>query len=100
VVLSPSAYKYRGSAEGGKKKGGESWKDFLKEKVREIERERPTVFLERKRGETEREKQQGFSKKRVKRKGPKVETRGKKKAGEILTGKKGLGRNKQHHQET
>jgi hypothetical protein len=28
--------------------------------VRETERERPTVFLERKRGETEREKEQGF----------------------------------------
>jgi hypothetical protein len=35
--------------------------------------------LERKRGETKREKQQGFSEKRVKRKGLKVETIRKKK---------------------
>ena len=35
-----------------------------------------------------------------KRKGPKVETRGKKKTGETLTGKKGLERNQRHHQQT
>jgi len=32
--------------------------------VRETERERPTVFLERKRGENEREKEQGFLRER------------------------------------
>jgi hypothetical protein len=81
VTLSSSAYKYqrRNQQVGGQNfgegeandrfKGGklgknrrkkgvkqESWKDFLKEKVRETERERPTV-LERKRGETERKRQ-------------------------------------------
>jgi len=33
--------------------GGESWKDFFKEKVRETERERPTVFFgEKKKGKS------------------------------------------------
>jgi hypothetical protein len=40
VALSPSAYKYRGSAEGKKKeRGGELERFCLKEKVRETERE-------------------------------------------------------------
>jgi hypothetical protein len=50
--------------------------------VRETERERPTVFLERKRGETEREKEQGFLRERSEEKQTEtLEIRGEKRKG-------------------
>jgi len=54
VALSPSAYKYRGSAEGKKKKRRRRGAGtFSFERESEGDRERDRQLLERKRGETE-----------------------------------------------
>jgi hypothetical protein len=59
VALSPSAYKYRGSAEGKKKGVRRGAGTFLFERESEGDRERDRQLLERKRGETEGVKHHG-----------------------------------------
>jgi len=49
MTLSPSAYKYRGSAGGKEDRKGEVGKIFFEREREEKPRERPTVFKEEKR---------------------------------------------------
>jgi hypothetical protein len=65
-----------------RRKKGESWKDFFeRESEGDRERERPTVFWREKDVRPKERSSRVFPKKRVKRKGPKLETIRKKKQG-------------------